>query len=257
MLRKLQKQILDDMIDEKVSKAKKLGIARAKILDDRYKDCDPHAEKYHPPVTAHQVIETVYKKQIPDAKGHLEVEEKVVKKKKGGAMKMEPPMTITSNGRELPNISSTSQSFPLAGSGSGSGDQPKVAVPADQPKANRQNAMKKRNEKVKEYMKKYNISMIEASKKIKAEGSSASADRRSQLSAKDGVTVSQPKVEKVSQPKVEKVSKPKVASTKGKLEGGSRASMIRRAQKVKEVMQAYGLSMIEASKKIKADGIEY
>ena len=109
---------------------------------------------YKPPIRQQEIIEKIYKKQLPDVTGHLEMVEKINNKnsktkteKKGGAQNLiKPPLEFVQGSKPLEDISAKQQ-FVIA---SGKADK-----------------MKRRGEKIKELMKTKGMSMTEASKYIK------------------------------------------------------------------------------------------
>ena len=128
-----------------------------------------YEKKYKNPKTVTDVIEAVYKKQIPDMKPrHLEMEEVVKKKlltstpqpkkaKVGGAMVVEGAVPVPP---PAPAVAINSVQQYAIGRG-----EPKA-----EPKRVRSEAMKRRSEKIKEIMKSQNLSMIAASQYIKTNG---------------------------------------------------------------------------------------
>jgi hypothetical protein len=113
-------------------------------------------KSYQPPIRQQDVIEKLYKKQLPDVAGHLEMVEKLKGKtskpkaeKKGGAQDLiKPPLQFVEGSRPLEDISAKQQYIIASGK------------PGDK--------MKRRGEKIKELMKSKGMSMTEASKYIKA-----------------------------------------------------------------------------------------
>ena len=157
----------------------------AKHIENEMKNGDYHKVKtYKPPITAQEIIEKVYKKQVPDRKGHLEIEtsvltnkprllkkvakniekvedkvEDIAKKvdvspeKKGGDMKFRK--LVVEGSTPVTDISAKQPYFPLTGSSSAAG---------------RPSALQRRSAVVKKIMKEKGMSLIEASKYVKAEG---------------------------------------------------------------------------------------
>ena len=127
--------------------------------EDTHKSHQSQPKKYKAPLTNGKIIETMYKKQMPNLPGHMEMVEKmeevykpkkreIVKSEvvKGGAMVVEGsvPVKVPAGTMDVSNRSNF-----MMGNG-----QP--------------NKMKRRQEKIKEIMKEKGLSMIKASQYIKA-----------------------------------------------------------------------------------------
>lgn len=108
------------------------------------------------PIRHQEIIERLYKKQLPDKIEHLEMIEKIEKpskpkvlsKKSGGMEFFKEPPKVVEGSKPLDNIASEPQ-FVLAS-----------GKPSDK--------MKRRSEKIKEIMKQKGLKLVEASKYIKA-----------------------------------------------------------------------------------------
>ena len=125
--------------------------------EEMHKNHQSQPKKYKAPLTNGKIIETLYKKQMPNLPGHLEMVEKMIEKKevvekpkkkevvRGGAMVVEGsvPVHVPAGTMDVSNRSNY-----LLGNG-----QP--------------SKMQRRQMKIKEIMKQKGLSMIKASSYIK------------------------------------------------------------------------------------------
>ena len=145
---------------------KKILYAVSKPSDARDKK---YLKEHKDPIRLHDVIEMLYKKQLPDLPNHVEMVEKMEEKKrkpkavvkeevkeeiKGGSLIVEGSIPVHSIPKDAMQINSTVGMLQASG-------QPKKE------KKEMSDAMKRRSQKIKEIMAKEKVNMIQASKIIK------------------------------------------------------------------------------------------